>query len=63
LSVHGIAFFLKDLAGDFHSYYNAEKVLVEDESIRLARLALLDAVRIVLAAALKLLGVSAPVRM
>jgi len=63
LSVHGIAFFLKDLAGDFHSYYNAEKVLVEDETTRLARLALLDAVRTVLAGALKLLGVSAPVRM
>jgi arginyl-tRNA synthetase len=63
LAVHGIAFYLKDLAGDFHSYYNAEKVLVDDASLRLARLALLDAVRTVLAAALALLGVSAPARM
>ena len=63
LSVHGIAFYLKDLAGDFHSFYNAEKVLVEAQPIRLARLALLDAVRTVLANALRLLGVSAPVRM
>jgi len=63
LSVHGIAFYLKDLAGDFHSYYNAEKVLVDEVPLRLARLALLDAVRIVLACALGLLGVSAPTRM
>ena len=42
---------------------NAEKVLVDDEAVRMARLALLDAVRIVLAAALALLGVSAPARM
>jgi arginyl-tRNA synthetase len=63
LSVHGIAFYLKDLAGDFHSYYNADKVLVEDQRVRLARLALLDAVRCVLAGALRLLGVSAPARM
>ncbi|MBC7780890.1 MAG: arginine--tRNA ligase [Proteobacteria bacterium] len=63
LSVHGIAFYLKDLAGDFHSYYNAEKVLVDDEKTRLARLALLDATRIVLASALRLLGVDAPTRM
>ncbi|MBY0440264.1 MAG: arginine--tRNA ligase [Burkholderiales bacterium] len=63
LSVHGIAFYLKDLAGDLHSYYNAEKVLVDDEPVRLARLALLDAVRTVLASALALLGVSAPARM
>jgi arginyl-tRNA synthetase len=63
LSVHGIAFYLKDLAGEFHSYYNAEKVLVDDARLRLARLALLDAVRTVLVSALGLLGVSAPARM
>jgi arginyl-tRNA synthetase len=63
LSVHGIAFYLKDLASDFHSFYNAEKVLVDDAPTRLARLALLDAVRSVLAGALALLGVSAPSRM
>lgn len=55
-----IAFYLKDLAGDFHSYYNAERVLVDDESQRLARLALICAVRQVLKNGLTLLGVSAP---
>jgi arginyl-tRNA synthetase len=57
---HQIAFYLKDLAGEFHSWYNAERMLVEDESLRLARLALAAAVRQVLANGLALLGVSAP---
>lgn len=55
-----IAFYLKDLAGDFHSYYNAERVLVDDEGLRLARLALSAAVRQVIKNGLRLLGVSAP---
>ena len=55
-----IAFYLKDLAGDFHSYYNAERVLVEDASLRLARLALSAAVRQVIKNGLRLLGVTAP---
>jgi arginyl-tRNA synthetase len=63
LSPHLVAFYLKDLAGEFHSYYNAGKVLVDDLRVRHARLALLDAVRSVLAAGLDLLGVTAPARM
>jgi len=57
---HQIAFYLKDLAGDFHSWYNAERMLVDDEGVKLARLALAAAVRQVLAGGLSLLGVSAP---
>ena len=41
---HTLCFYLKDLAGDFHAFYNAERVLVEDEAVRNARLALLLAV-------------------
>ncbi|NMG00452.1 arginine--tRNA ligase [Aromatoleum toluolicum] len=57
---HQIAFYLKDLAGEFHSWYNAERMLVDDEAVKLARLALAAAVRQVLANGLALLGVSAP---
>ena len=57
---HQIAFYLKDLAADFHSWYNAERMLVEDEALKLARLALAAAVRQVLVTGLKMLGVSAP---
>jgi len=63
LAPHAIAFYLRDLAGEFHSYYNAERVLVEDDATRTARLALCAAVRQVLANGLALLGVSAPERM
>lgn len=55
-----IAFYLKDLAGDFHSYYNAERILVGDAAQRSARLALAAALRQVLRNGLALLGVSAP---
>lgn len=57
---HHVAFYLRDLAGDFHTWYNAERTLVEDEALKLARLALASAVRCVLASGLGLLGVSAP---
>ena len=57
---HQIAFYLKDLAGEFHSYYNAERMLVDDEGLKLARLALATAVRQVIRSGLALLGVSAP---
>lgn len=60
---HIIAFYLKDIAGDFHSYYNATRILVADEAVTLARLALATAVRHVLRNGLALLGVSAPERM
>jgi len=63
LAPHSIAFYLRSLAGEFHSYYNAERILVEDEATRMARLALCAAIRQVLANGLALLGVSAPERM
>lgn len=63
LAPHLIAFYLKDLAADFHSYYNASRFLVEDEAIKLARLALIAATAQVLKNGLALLGVSAPEKM
>jgi len=60
LAPHQVAFYLKDLAADFHAYYNAERILVDDSAIRDARLALSIAVRQVLRNGLQLLGVSAP---
>ena len=60
---HTVAFYLRELAGEFHSYYNAERILVADEKLRLARLALILAVRQVLQNGLALLGVSAPEKM
>jgi len=63
LAPHQLAFYLKELAAAFHSYYNSTRVLVDDESIRLARLALANAVRQVLANGLAILGVSAPEKM
>jgi arginyl-tRNA synthetase len=63
LAPHSIAFYLRELAGEFHSYYNAERILVEDEALRTARLALCAAVRQTLANGLSLLGVTAPEKM
>ena len=63
LSPHLIAFYLKELAADFHSYYNASRFLVEDETVKCARLALIAAVAQVLKNGLALLGVSAPEKM
>ena len=60
LAPHMVAFYLKDLAAGFHSYYNAERMLVDDEGLKLARLALAAAVRQVIRNGLALLGVSAP---
>ncbi len=60
---HRLVFYLQDLAALLHSYYNRQRVLVEDEPIVHARLYLVNAVRIVLANALSLLGVSAPEHM
>jgi arginyl-tRNA synthetase len=57
---HSLAFYLKDLASDFHSYYNADRILVEEPVLRQARLALALAVRQVIQTGLRLLGVSAP---
>jgi arginyl-tRNA synthetase len=55
-----IANYLRELAGEFHSWYNAHKVLVEEQALRDARLGLGEAVRQVIANGLQLLGVSAP---
>jgi len=63
LAPHVIAFYLRDLCADFHSYYNAVPFLVDDESTRTARLALVAAVRQALRSGLALLGVSAPEKM
>ncbi len=63
LEVHRITFYLNELAGVFHSYYNKNKVVSEDASLSAARLVLVDAVRIVLENALKILGVNAPEKM
>ena len=63
LAPHALAFYLRDLAGDFHTFYNADRVLVDDQALKLARLALLSATRQVLENGLKVLGVSAPAKM
>jgi arginyl-tRNA synthetase len=63
LAPHQIAFYLRELAAQLHGFYNAERILVEDRSLRAARLALLLAVRQVLRNGLGLIGVSAPERM
>ena len=57
---HAIAFYLKDLAADFHGWYNSYRVLVDDENIKRARLALALATRQTLHNGLRILGVSAP---
>lgn len=58
-----IATYLKDLAGLFHSYYNSNKMLIDDAQVRNARLVLSRAVAQVIANGLDLLGVSAPEQM
>lgn len=60
LAPHQIAFFLKDLAGEFHAWYNAERMLVEDAALRDARVALAAAVRQVIRNGMAILGVSCP---
>lgn len=63
LGPHQIAFYLRELAGEMHSYYNAERVLVEDDALKMARVALMLATKQVLQNGLKLIGVSAPEKM
>ncbi len=60
LAPHQIAFYLRDLAGEFHGYYNAERMLVDDPALTTARLALSVAVRQVIRNGMALLGVSCP---
>ena len=57
---HQVAHYLRDLANELHTYYNAHQFIVDDEKIRNARLNLITATRHVLNNGLKLLGVSAP---
>ena len=63
LAPHQITFYLKSLAGEFHSYYNAERFLVDDAALRRARLALVVATGQVLRNGLAVLGLSAPEQM
>jgi len=60
---HHLTTYLREIATDFHGYYNTPQFLVEDDRIRHARLTLIQATRQVLQNGLKLLGVSAPERM
>jgi len=60
LEPHTVATYLRELSADFHTWYNAHKMLVEEQDLRDARLALSAAVRQVIANGLALLGVSAP---
>jgi len=60
---HQVAYYLRELANDFHTYYNAHPFIAAAADLRLARLSLIDASRQVLANGLGLLGVSAPERM
>jgi arginyl-tRNA synthetase len=60
LAPHLIAFYLKDLAAEFHSYYNAERMLVDEPALRDARIALAAAVRQVIRNGMAILGVSCP---
>ena len=63
LGPHQVAFYLRDLAGELHSFYAAERVLVDDQALKLARVALMAATRQVLRNGLALSGVSAPNQM
>jgi arginyl-tRNA synthetase len=60
---HDVTFYLRDLAASYHSYYDAERILVDDEAVKLARLALVAATAQVLHNGLAVLGVSAPAKM
>ena len=63
LAPHDVAFYLRDLAGAFHTYYAAERFLVDDAELARARLALLVSTAQVLRNGLAVLGVSAPEKM
>ena len=60
---HDVTFYLRELAASYHSYYDAERILVDDEKVKLARLALVAATALVLHNGLAILGVSAPSKM
>ena len=60
---HDVTFYLRDLAATYHSYYDAERILVDDENVKKARLALVAATAQVIRNGLAVLGVSAPAKM
>ena len=60
---HDVTFYLRELAACYHSYYDAERILVDDETLKLARLALVAATAQVLHNGLHVLGVDAPEKM
>jgi len=60
---HDVTFYLRELAAAYHSYYDSERILVDDEAVKNARLALVAACARVLHNGLDVLGVSAPARM
>jgi arginyl-tRNA synthetase len=63
LAPHDVAFYLRELAASYHSYYDAERILVDDDAVKRARLALIAATAQVLQNGLAVLGVSAPRKM
>jgi arginyl-tRNA synthetase len=63
LATHDVSFYLRELAACYHSYYDAERILVDEPLVRQARVALVAAVAQVLHNGLAVLGVSAPTRM
>lgn len=63
LAPHQVAFWLRDCAADFHTWYNSERVLIDDEALKLARAALACATAQIIANGLSKLGVSAPEKM
>lgn len=63
LAPHKIAYYLLEVASDFHTYYNKSRIVVDDHAVSGARLYLVKCVKIVLSNGLKLLGISAPERM
>jgi arginyl-tRNA synthetase len=60
---HDVSFYLRELASAYHSYYDAERILVDEPLVRQARVALVAAVAQVLHNGLAVMGVSAPTRM
>ncbi len=63
LAPHDVTFYLRELAASYHSYYDAERILVDDVALKTARLALVAATAQVLHNGLAVLGVSAPQKM
>ncbi len=62
-SPHDVTFYLRELSAAYHSYYDVERILVDDEAVKTARLALVAATAQVLHNGLAILGVSSPQKM